>query len=344
MGNLVSITSHITRLILMGIPDGHSQISLNVSVDILQELNHTQPPKKPAYRYPKNKQRAHEMVLPAARSGRYVHKDLSHQQNTVKCSSLCTDIANSGSEMPYASETLYLLDRKSPQGGFSSSLDPSNSAFYETLDQPIIPSTIEAEQAMTVASGYHEHDFANFSNAATTGINMQLHTDATSELQYKSTYQDTYGQSYLEGETPLQLIENPPGLPNPTCYDSLQQADISMIEKEQAVLIASKHRGPMTPSNMPKSQVGLTAWPPNHLPIRNRCISSDWLLYMPNEYNQISESSGEFSSEATSFSDYSGEIVGEEQRWQSWRRDDAAFSLNWPLSEVDGPVLITERV
>lgn len=310
MENAVSLTGDITRCILMRILDSHSQISLNIPMDKLQELVRIQPPKMPTYHYPKYKWKTREMVsvpaqapsislpcnieammnegfardseeMPASR--RYIHGDLSYQQNTAGCSVIYADIGIQGSTLPYVNEIPSLYDVKSPRDGPPLCSDPSNSAFCESLNQPVITSTIKAEQANTTAFSYDEHNIASFSNAATTSINPSLPTHVSrSELQCDNAYRDTYGE------------------------------------------------------------VGLTAWSSDHIPTRNRNVPDNLLLCTPNIYNPTPGSSMEFYDVVTNYPDHSGKLVGEGPQWQSQLRNDAAYGANWSLSEFDRLLCIAE--
>lgn len=303
---MVIVPRHTTRFILMKTPDGHFQISLKIPTDTLQDVMQTKPQQDAVYHLPKINRAAREVALAAVQptlvcpahtietvvngkftmdskamsaSRPYMHKDLSHQQNATSNSNTYTDIGVAGSEPPYANEAVYISNTKPLRGGPPLSLDPSNSALCKSLDQPIMPLTTEAEQAMRIASGYYEHDIANLLNAATTGVNTLLPTDASgSELHFKSAHRDTYSQTYQVSAPPL-------------------------------------HPGPFNPlSDIPTSQVGLTAWPPNHLPIHGG-FSDNWLYSTPNGYNQTPESSMDFPLAASDGLDQFGELVGETPRW-----------------------------
>lgn len=307
MGNMVSFTKHITRFILTKTSEGNSQISLNVPMQKLQEKEE----KRPAYHYPtKDQRRAHEMFLVAqalsgslsciikkktnkkfardikgiSRRRRYADRDVSYQQDTASCSSFNTDITVPESASPYTNENPYLYEMDSLRDGPPLSLDPSNSAFCESLDEFAILSTIETEQACMIAFTHEEHDTASFPDTATTGPNLPSPTASRSEPQFNDAYRDTYGQ------------------------------------------------------------VGLTAWPSTLLPIRNRTIPNNLLDCMPNKYGQMPEFCMDFVDLPISHSDHSSELAAEELRWQSQMSDDAVFGANWPLSEFDRLLCITEGV
>lgn len=79
-------------------------------------------------------------------------------------------------------------------------------------------------------------------------------------------------------------------------------------------------------------QIGSTAWSSTHLPIRNRTVPDSLLLCTPNGYSQTPESSMDFFDVNFNHSDHLSELAGEELRWQSQMRDDAAVGAIWPLS------------
>lgn len=89
-------------------------------------------------------------------------------------------------------------------------------------------------------------------------------------------------------------------------------------------------------------QVDLTAWPSNHLPIRNRTVPDSPLIYTPNGYYQTPEPPMDCFDVGVNHLDYSGELAAEEPRWQSQMRDDATFGATWPLSEFDRLLCIAE--
>lgn len=305
--DVVSVSKRITRLILTKTPGGHCQISLNVSLQKLQEKEQ----KKPVYRYPtEDKRRAFEMFLAQveaqslslsyknermmkkrfARNServsvhrRYAYRDSNHQQNTTTFSSISPDIAVHKSTPPYTSKPLYLCEMNSLQGGVPPSSDSSNSSSCESPGELAMPSTIETGQAGMIAFKHEKDDTANFSERANLDTSFPLRPHASrSELQSYNAYPDTYGQ------------------------------------------------------------LDLTAWPSTHLPIQHMTVPNSLSLYAPNRYHQMPESSADLFDVNIDHSDNSSELAAEELRWQPQMWNQAAFGATWPLFDFDRLLRIGE--
>lgn len=295
----------------MRISDGHSQISLNIPKDKVQNLLQDKPSEKPIYRYPESKRRACEadlIVAPAplvslqcnmepvmdesfTMNLEAMHvdqpplvEDVSYQQNTASHSDNDNHIGP-GPELPYAIEAPYLSDLKSMRSAPPLSSDALGSALCRSLDPPVITSTIEAEQAIPIASGYYEHNIANTPNLKSTNIPTLLPADALRyEMHCKNAYRDTYDHTYLKSGPSLNAFEKMPGLPNSASYDYPEQLELSSnVEKEQAMPTISHYQAL---SDMSTSQMGVTPWPSNLYPVRDGSISQDLSTFTSPAYHQ----------------------------------------------------------